>query len=73
MYESDGSIMVYWHALDCPETPTGKCAIHLHVDNQMLTFWKYLHRYLHRLDYFVSCIEILDAMTYYVCHKYTLL
>lgn len=28
MYESDGSIMVYWHALDCPETPTGKCSIH---------------------------------------------
>lgn len=24
MYESDGSIMVYWHALDTPETPTGK-------------------------------------------------
>lgn len=24
MYESDGSIMVYWHALDSPETPTGK-------------------------------------------------
>lgn len=23
MYESDGSIMVYWHALDTPETPTG--------------------------------------------------
>lgn len=23
MYESDGSIMVYWHALDGPETPTG--------------------------------------------------
>uniref|UniRef100_A0AAY4C0V7 WD repeat-containing protein 54 beta-propeller domain-containing protein n=1 Tax=Denticeps clupeoides TaxID=299321 RepID=A0AAY4C0V7_9TELE len=22
MYESDGSIMVYWHALDSPETPT---------------------------------------------------
>ncbi|KAF7200081.1 WD repeat-containing protein 54 isoform X1 [Nothobranchius furzeri] len=22
MYESDGSIMVYWHALDTPETPT---------------------------------------------------
>lgn len=28
MYESDGSIMVYWHALDCPETPTGKCSTH---------------------------------------------
>lgn len=26
MYESDGSIMVYWHALDTPETPTGKYA-----------------------------------------------
>lgn len=26
MYESDGSIMVYWHALDTPETPTGKLA-----------------------------------------------
>ncbi|XP_051751423.1 WD repeat-containing protein 54 [Ctenopharyngodon idella] len=24
MYESDGSIMVYWHALDTPETPTAK-------------------------------------------------
>uniref|UniRef100_H3C2U9 WD repeat domain 54 n=1 Tax=Tetraodon nigroviridis TaxID=99883 RepID=H3C2U9_TETNG len=24
MYESDGSIMVYWHALDSPETPTGR-------------------------------------------------
>ncbi|MGH0189901.1 UNVERIFIED_CONTAM: hypothetical protein FKN15_039682 [Acipenser sinensis] len=23
MYESDGSIMVYWHALDIPETPSG--------------------------------------------------
>ncbi|TSN86104.1 WD repeat-containing protein 54 [Bagarius yarrelli] len=23
MFESDGSIMVYWHALDTPETPTG--------------------------------------------------
>ncbi|XP_069043575.1 WD repeat-containing protein 54 [Lepisosteus oculatus] len=24
MYESDGSIMVYWHALDIPETPTAQ-------------------------------------------------
>ncbi|XP_033828714.1 WD repeat-containing protein 54 [Periophthalmus magnuspinnatus] len=24
MYESDGSIMVYWHALDTPETPTAQ-------------------------------------------------
>ncbi|NP_001003630.2 WD repeat-containing protein 54 isoform X2 [Danio rerio] len=24
MYESDGSIMVYWHALETPETPTAK-------------------------------------------------
>ncbi|KAM7416488.1 hypothetical protein PAMA_018511 [Pampus argenteus] len=24
MYESDGSIMVYWHALDVPETPTAQ-------------------------------------------------
>ncbi|XP_035020942.1 WD repeat-containing protein 54 [Hippoglossus stenolepis] len=24
MYESDGSIMVYWHALDTPETTTGQ-------------------------------------------------
>ncbi|CAG07911.1 unnamed protein product [Tetraodon nigroviridis] len=24
MYESDGSIMVYWHALDSPETPTAQ-------------------------------------------------
>ncbi|XP_076015813.1 WD repeat-containing protein 54 [Genypterus blacodes] len=24
MYESDGSIMVYWHALDIPETPTAE-------------------------------------------------
>ncbi|XP_034025960.1 WD repeat-containing protein 54 [Thalassophryne amazonica] len=24
MYESDGSIMVYWHALDAPETPTAQ-------------------------------------------------
>nr|XP_006009587.1 PREDICTED: WD repeat-containing protein 54 [Latimeria chalumnae] len=24
MYESDGSIMVYWHALDNPETPTAQ-------------------------------------------------
>ncbi|KAI5613142.1 WD repeat-containing protein 54, partial [Silurus asotus] len=24
MFESDGSIMVYWHALDTPETPTAK-------------------------------------------------
>lgn len=24
MYESDGSVMVYWHALDSTETPTGE-------------------------------------------------
>lgn len=35
MYESDGSIMVYWHALDCPETPTGKCSAY----NDILTSW----------------------------------
>lgn len=28
MYESDGSIMVYWHALDTPETPTGNVIFH---------------------------------------------
>lgn len=27
MYESDGSIMVYWHALDTPETPTGQSTL----------------------------------------------
>uniref|UniRef100_A0A7N6BEZ6 WD repeat-containing protein 54 beta-propeller domain-containing protein n=1 Tax=Anabas testudineus TaxID=64144 RepID=A0A7N6BEZ6_ANATE len=27
MYESDGSIMVYWHALDTPETPTATYCI----------------------------------------------
>lgn len=30
MYESDGSIMVYWHALDSPETPTGRFSFSLH-------------------------------------------
>lgn len=25
MYESDGSVMVYWHALDITEHPPGKC------------------------------------------------
>lgn len=40
MYESDGSIMVYWHALDSPETPTGKVSYKLFffADNQMLTY-----------------------------------
>nr|XP_029492891.1 WD repeat-containing protein 54 [Oncorhynchus nerka] len=27
MYESDGSIMVYWHALDTPETQTGNFSL----------------------------------------------
>ncbi len=31
MYESDGSIMVYWHALDTPETPTGKLTYKLWI------------------------------------------
>lgn len=31
MYESDGSIMVYWHALDSPETPTGRYYFSLHM------------------------------------------
>lgn len=35
MYESDGSIMVYWHALDTPETPTGK--LPTHASTQILT------------------------------------
>lgn len=40
MYESDGSIMVYWHALESPETPTGRYyfTLHMHafVDNLII-------------------------------------
>ncbi|XP_036955286.1 WD repeat-containing protein 54 isoform X1 [Acanthopagrus latus] len=37
MYESDGSIMVYWHALETPETPTGGFVNWFHTEIETRT------------------------------------
>lgn len=63
MYESDGSIMVYWHALDTPETPTGKLAYkHYTFLTQILTCLNYLHGNFEMIDYIMRYNNIWNSV-----------
>lgn len=51
MYESDGSIMVYWHALDSPETPTGNLTYEHVFHTIKHAYLNYLHENVTILHY----------------------